>query len=103
MEHPTWNLLQIGITNDLKARTSTHERSGWERLDQRGPMDGTLARAWETSILNVLREQGINADATTDGGRFDGYTESWPQAALPVQTIRELLDLVETSEMQIEA
>jgi len=103
MEHPTWKLLQIGITNDLKERTTRHERSGWGRLDQRGPMDGTLARAWEASILKMLREKGIKADATTDGGRFDGYTESWPQAALPVQTIRELLHLVETNEVNIES
>ena len=100
MENSDWRLLQIGITNDLKARVKTHERRGWTRLDQRGPMDGKIAKAWETSILEVLRASGLKSGSSTDGGRFDGYTESWLRDELPASTLRELMDLVESTEAQ---
>jgi hypothetical protein len=100
MEQSTWGLLQIGITNDLTVRTGTHERSGWDRLDQRGPMDGNLARAWEVSILRMLHKRCVAADGGTDGGKFSGYTESWHRGALPVKTLRDLMDLVEESEAE---
>jgi predicted secreted protein len=99
LSHSTWDLLQIGITNDPRRRLATHEQSGWNRLGLRGPMDGSLTRAWEVAILNTLSERGVVQDATTAGGKFDGYTESWPREACPVRSLRELMDLVEDSEM----
>ncbi|MGP0111152.1 MAG: zinc-ribbon domain-containing protein [Acidimicrobiales bacterium] len=98
LDHPSWGLTQIGITNDPKSRLSQHEKGGWNLLDLRGPMDGNLAKAWETSILKALHDRGIQPDGSTDGGKFDGYTESWPRDALPVTTLRELMDLVEDNE-----
>jgi len=44
-------MLQIGITNFPDDRLGTHKHLGWEVLEVRGPMDGLLARNWETSIL----------------------------------------------------
>jgi len=64
-------------------------------------MDGNLARAWESAILKTLHVQGVVADRTTEGGKFSGYTESWPRDALPVTTLRELMDLVELSEARV--
>jgi len=98
LSHSTWGLLQVGITNDLKRRIGVHERSGWVRLDQRGPMDGNLVKAWEKSILKWIKGQGVDADGSTAGGKFDGYTESWPRDALTVTTLRQLMDLVEEDE-----
>jgi hypothetical protein len=66
-------------------------------------MDGSLARAWEVAILKALRDHGVVPDGTTAAGKFDGYTESWPQAVCPVGSLGELMDLVENSEMTCKA
>lgn len=101
-EHPTWGLLQIGITNAPETRLSKHEKAGWVLLDVRGPMNGDMTRSWEAAILTTLRHRGVVHDENTSGGRFDGYTESWPRASLKVTTLRELMDLVEAQETQAE-
>ncbi len=44
-------MLQIGITNFPENRLKDHKHLGWEVLEVRVPMDGLLARGWETSIL----------------------------------------------------
>ena len=48
-EHPTWGLLQIGITNAPETRLSKHEKAGWVLLDVRGPMNGDMTRSWEAA------------------------------------------------------
>jgi hypothetical protein len=77
LEHPSWELLQIGITNAPEVRVGEHLRRGWLALDVRGPMDGVLTRDWERAILEFLREIGVHTGIDSAGGRFDGYTEAW--------------------------
>lgn len=77
LSHPDWEMLQVGITNVPDDRLSTHKRLGWEVLELRGPMNGDLARQWETDILRMLRKKGAIVGTTEIAGRFSGYTESW--------------------------
>jgi hypothetical protein len=94
LEHPNWEMLQIGITNVPDDRLSIHKRLGWEVLEVRGPMKGDLARQWETDILRMLRANKAEVGRTDIVGKFTGYTESWLKQSFEVKSIRELIDFV---------
>jgi hypothetical protein len=98
LSHPDWEMLQIGITNVPDDRLSTHRRLGWEVLELRGPMNGDLARQWETDILRMLRNENAVVGHTEIAGKFTGYTESWMRASFPVSSLKELMELVRSDE-----
>ena len=98
LEHLTRNMFQIGITNVPNRRLIEHKKSGWELLELRGPMDGDLARQWETDILRMLRKKNAVVGSTEIAGRFTGYTESWMKHSYPVKSLRELMELVRLDE-----
>ena len=98
LSHPDWEMLQIGITNVPDDRLSTHKRLGWELLELRGPMDGDLARQWETDILRILRKKSAIVGSTEIAGRFTGYTESWMKNSYPATSLKELMKLVQDNE-----
>jgi len=98
LSHPDWEMLQIGITNVPDDRLSTHKRLGWEVLELRGPMEGDLARQWETDILRMLRKKNAIVGGTEIAGRFTGYTESWMKASFPVNSLKELMGIVRSEE-----
>ena len=98
LSHPDWEMLQIGITNIPDDRLSIHKRLGWEILELRGPMNGDLARQWETDILKMLRAKGANLGNHKIAGRFSGYTESWMKNSYPATSLKELMQLVRTDE-----
>lgn len=98
LSHPDWEMLQIGITNVPDDRLSTHKRLGWEVLELRGPMNGDLARQWETDILRILRKKKAVVGSTDIAGKFTGYTESWLKNSYPVDSIRDLMRLVTENE-----
>jgi len=94
LSHPDWEMLQIGITNVPDDRLATHKRLGWNVLELRGPMNGDLARQWETDILRILRKKNAIVGSTEIAGRFSGYTESWMKYSYPVASLKELMQLV---------
>lgn len=98
LNHPDWEMLQIGITNVPDDRLATHKRLGWEVLELRGPMNGDLARQWETDILRILRMKKALVGTTEIAGRFTGYTESWLRNTYPVKSLKELMNLVRENE-----
>jgi len=98
LSHPDWEMLQIGITNVPDERLSTHRRLGWEVLELRGPMDGDLARQWETDILGMLRRKNAVVGSTEIAGKFTGYTESWMKHSFPVRGLKELMESVRAVE-----
>ena len=98
MRHERWGLLKIGISNSETERTRAHEYRGWEIVDIRGVMDGLLAYEWEQSILRLLKTSGADLGRDSIAGKFDGYTESWVEKSFPVESIKELMDLVKVSE-----
>ncbi|MDA2996716.1 MAG: zinc-ribbon domain-containing protein [Actinomycetota bacterium] len=98
MEHPDWEMFQIGITNVPDDRLAIHKRLGWQVLELRGPMNGDLARQWETDILRLLRKKDAAVGNTEIAGRFTGYTESWIKASFPVNSLKELMNLVKDNE-----
>ena len=98
LNHPDWEMLQIGITNVPDDRLSTHKRLGWEIIELRGPMEGDLARQWETDILRMLRKKNAVVGSTDIAGKFTGYTESWMKHSYPVSSLKELMNLVQDNE-----
>ena len=101
LSHPDWEMLQIGITNVPDDRLSTHKRLGWEVLELKGPMNGDLARQWETDILRMLRKKNAIVGSTEIAGRFTGYTESWTKNSFPVSSLKELMEIVRSNEDQL--
>jgi hypothetical protein len=98
LNHPDWEMLQIGITNVPDDRLSTHKRLGWEVIELRGPMEGDLARQWETDILRMLRKKNAVVGSTDIAGKFTGYTESWMKHSYPASSLKELMNLVQDNE-----
>jgi len=68
LAHETEGLLQVGITGDPETRLRAHRGNGWEPLDIRGPMDGHLAKQWETDILDLLRSKGVPLGRSAGSG-----------------------------------
>ena len=101
LAHPDWEMLQIGITNVPDDRLSTHKRLGWEVLELRGPMDGDLARQWETDILRMLQKKKAVVGSTEIAGKFTGYTESWMKSSFPASSLKELMEKVRLAEDQL--
>ena len=98
INHPDWEMLQIGITNNPTQRLKVHEKLGWEILEIRGPMDGYLTRAWETSILKMLKEKGAILGGEDSENVFTGYTEAWLTESFEIESIFELMKLTEEFE-----
>ncbi len=96
--HPQWQMLQVGITNFPEDRLRSHRKLGWKLIEVRGPMDGLIAREWETSILQMLKREGAVFAHETVAKKFDGYTEAWIKDSFPVSTIRELMEIVSKNE-----
>ena len=101
LEHPDWEMLQIGITNFPDARIGTHKSKGWILLEIRGPMDGLLTQKWETGILQMLRRHNAELSPTKIVGKFDGYTEAWMKNSMQVESIKEMMELVRDEEMTL--
>jgi len=98
LEQQEWQLLQIGITNQPGKRLAKHARLGWKLIELRGPMDGFIARAWETSILQMLKRNGAKLGPEEVAGKFDGYTEAWIESSFEAKSLRELMNAVEKDE-----
>lgn len=93
LEHPDWEMLQIGITNVPDQRVGKHKKSGWQLLELRGPIDGQYARDLETGILRMLKASGAELSPSGVVGRFDGMTEAWTSSSYKkVTSIKELVE-----------
>ena len=98
LEHPHWEMFQIGITNFPNDRLSKHKNLGWELLELRGPMDGHLTQQWETAILRMLKKKGADLSNEKIAGKFDGFSEAWTKATFPVDSIKKLMRLTDEYE-----
>ena len=98
IEHNSWEMFQIGITNSPEIRLKTHTNSGWEVLELRGPMDGHLTQDWETAILRMLKANGADLSNSKIAGKFDGYSEAWSKSTFEAKSIKELMKLTEEFE-----
>jgi hypothetical protein len=96
--HKDWEMFQIGITNDPKTRLNKHQRSGWQLLELRGPMDGHLTQQWETAILRMLKAKGADLSNAKIAGKFDGYSEAWSKSTFEAKSIKDLMRLTEEFE-----
>jgi hypothetical protein len=98
LNHPDWEMFQIGITNDIDTRMHSHGLLGWQCVEFRGPMDALICREWESSILRVLKAKGADLSNAKIAGKFDGYSEAWSKSTFEVSSIKELMRLVEEFE-----
>jgi len=98
LEHLSWEMFQIGITNFPEDRLGSHKKLGWELLELRGPMDGHLTQQWETAILRMLKAKGADLSNAKIAGKFDGYSEAWSKSTFEVKSIKELMRLTEEFE-----
>jgi hypothetical protein len=103
LSHPNWQMLQIGITNVPDDRLGSHRKLGWEVIELRGPMEGYLAKQWETAILRMLKAKGADLSNSSIAGKFDGYSEAWSAAKLRFSSIKELMQKTEEYETSKEA
>lgn len=101
LNHESWELFQIGITNDPDRRTGQHKKLGWEVLEIRGPMDGHLAQQLETAILRMLKAKGADLSNANIAGKFDGYSEAWSKSTFGAKSIKELMRLTEEFEEDV--
>lgn len=98
ISHSTWNMYQIGITNEPNTRLKNHTLLGWDLLEVRGPMDGHLTQQWETAILRMLKFKGADLSNKDIAGKFDGYSEAWSKSTFEASSIKELMKLTEEFE-----
>ena len=98
LEHDSWEMLQIGITNDPDARTRKHKKLGWKIIELRGPSDGHSTQQWETAILRMLKAKGADLSNEKIAGKFDGYSEAWSKSKFEANSIKELMKLTEEYE-----
>jgi hypothetical protein len=96
--HPSWLMFQIGITNVPENRIASHQRLGWELIEIRGPMDGSITREWERDILRMLKAKGADLSNKHVAGKFDGYSEAWSKGTFNVDSIKELMLLTQEFE-----
>jgi predicted GIY-YIG superfamily endonuclease len=98
LEHPTWELLQIGITNEPKKRLRDHKNLGWKPIEVKGPMEGVLAKQWESLILKTIKKKGIKLGDKNIAGNYSGYTETWSIFDLHIRKLSDLMKMAEEME-----
>ncbi len=96
--HQTWDMFQVGITNNPETRLGNHRNLGWDLIEIRGPMVGHLTQQWETAILRMLKANGADLSNEKVAGKFDGYSEAWSKSTFDVKSIKELMRLTEDFE-----
>lgn len=98
LEHPQWEMFQIGITNKPENRLKDHKRLGWEILDLRGPLKGYLTQQLERDILRMLKAKGADLSNEKIAGKFDGYSEAWSKSTFQAESIKQLMAITEDFE-----
>jgi hypothetical protein len=87
-------MYQIGITNAPEQRLSLHKQRGWTLLDLMGPIDGLLARNWESSILEHVSKNGGVMGKQSGVKKFDGYTEAWMRSSFKIYNLRSIMEKI---------
>ena len=72
---------QLGITNHLDKRMSTHSKNGWVKLDLVGPISGEKIFDTERKLKQWLR---------SEIGVIEGTQENWYTKNLKVSSLVEL-------------
>ena len=101
LEHPNWEMLQIGITNSPDHRINDHKILGWQLVEIRGPMDGHLVQQWESAMLRMLKYKGADLANLKIAGKYSGYSEAWSKSTFLVKSIKELMRFTEEFEEKL--
>jgi len=95
------------MSRPLNSLAETHpelaaEADGWDPrlVSYSGPMNGDLARQWETDILRMLRSKNAIVGRNEIAGRFTGYTESWMKNSYPVKSLSDIIEAVRESDFE---
>lgn len=98
LRHEDWDMLQIGITNNVPRRMREHGKNGWTALDVRGPMDGQLAQDLERDLIAFLRSgKGLDLSPSSPSrvdyrGKPGKKGEAWRAEEYRVPRISELVN-----------
>jgi hypothetical protein len=95
VEHPVWEMLQIGISNKPEQRLDVHKKSGWRVLDMIGPFPGDETYRLEQNILRALESRGVRLGQHEIAGKFSGYTEAWSIDDFTTHSLNELVGLID--------
>jgi len=72
---------QLGVTNDIQTRITTHERNGWFLIEIVGPGIGQKVLDTENAFKKWLKKEI---------GLIKGTTENWSTTKMEVQSLAEL-------------
>lgn len=88
-------VIQFGISNDVKTRLVKHVRSGFTNppVTLISFSKGADARSLEVSLLNLLKDYHIPT-ATKQGIKFDGSTEAFRLEDTDEEFLSEFMELV---------
>jgi plastocyanin len=75
------NEQQFGITNDLATRLKTHQRNGWDLMEEAGPFDGKEVYDLELVLKKWLRKEI---------GAIPGTKENWIISTMEIKSLRQL-------------
>ena len=92
-------MYQIGITNDPDRSLNKLQKLVWEVLEVRGPMDGLIARKWETDTLRYIKKSGAEFGPKEVAGEFDGYLEAWLKMNFEIRWFVQLMNANTDSEV----
>jgi hypothetical protein len=65
-------------------------------------MPGDIAKSWERSVINFLKDQKAEMGKPSlgiRGRKFSGHTESWIEESFSVDSLQELLNSIQQSEI----
>lgn len=95
LDHDSWGLWKVGLTNFPKDRLDAHRRTGWAVVDVRGPMDGHTAQELETHLLRGIRRLGAKFADSMDFEDFDGRSEAWEKGRVDFLRLVDLIRKVD--------
>ena len=101
-------IIQYGITKDIKARLSYHRRNGFEVPKESYFLrffNGKDALFIEKEIRKTLLNKGVYSvkDDPTFKDRFEGFSEAFRKELLPVDSLPDLLKILKIKTVGLES
>ncbi len=95
LEHPERDLYQIGVSNRIKGRLTTHTRSGWNVIDVSPVMPGDVAYQYEQDGRKAIKSRGGCFTDLLGNEKSGGYSEVWTRKSFRPKSLTELIQMVD--------
>lgn len=86
--------LKVGITCNLKTRSTYHRMRGWKMLSSSDTMMGHEALRIEQAFLRMLDAKGVPRGKGRGAAKEPGFTETWTAADYPVETVTDIINAI---------